>query len=84
MRLNQVICFVMLIGLLWGMGRAPQASELRQRLVTDMAGRTVQLPEQINRVVTLGSLPVLNSFVFTMGEGRTLINGLADFGLSPH
>jgi iron complex transport system substrate-binding protein len=74
----------MLIGLLWGIGHAPQASEPGRRTVTDMAGRTVQLPEQVNRVVTLGSLPVLNSFVFTMGEGRTLINGLADFGLSPH
>src|SRR5262245_26172851 len=84
MTLNRVICFASLIGLLWGMGHAPQASEPGQRSVIDMAGRTVQLPEAINRVVTLGSLPVLNSFVFTMGEGRTLINGLADFGLSPH
>lgn len=51
--------------------------------MTDVAGRAVQVPEQINRVVTLGSLPVLNSFVSTMGEGRTLINGLSGFGLSP-
>jgi iron complex transport system substrate-binding protein len=54
------------------------------RSVTDMAGRTVQLPLRIQRVVTLGSLPVLNSFVFTLGEGRTIQNGLADFGRSPH
>ena len=39
------------------------------RTVTDMAGRAVHLPAQIVRVVTLGSLPVLNSFVFTLGEG---------------
>ena len=49
-----------------------------------MAGRAVHLPAQIIRVVTLGSLPVLNSFVFTLGEGRTIINGLADFGQNPH
>lgn len=53
------------------------------RVVIDMARRRVSLPARIDRVVTLGSLPVLNSFVFTMGEGRTLVNGLADFA-RPH
>lgn len=53
------------------------------RTVTDMAGRKVGLPDKIARVVTLGSLPVINSFVFTMGEGKTLLNGLADFD-RPH
>jgi len=54
-----------------------------EREVTDMARRRVSLPARIERVVTLGSLPVLNSFVFTMCEGRTLLNGLADFD-RPH
>lgn len=64
---------------------AVQAAEISgARLVTDMAGRAVPLPPRIQRVVTLGSLPVLNSFVFTMGEGRTIVNGLADFAGSPH
>jgi iron complex transport system substrate-binding protein len=53
------------------------------RTVTDMAGRKVALPPRIARVVTLGSLPVLNSFVFTMGEARSVMNGLADFA-KPH
>ena len=53
------------------------------RTVTDMAKRRVGLPARIERVVTLGSLPVLNSFVFTMGEGRRIVNGLADFA-KPH
>jgi iron complex transport system substrate-binding protein len=48
-----------------------------------MAGRRVTLPARIERVVTLGSLPVINSFVFTMGEGRRIVNGLADFA-RPH
>jgi iron complex transport system substrate-binding protein len=74
----------MLVCLLWGLANAIQAAEPGLRAVTDMAGRTVQLREQISRVVTLGSLPVLNSFVFTMGEGQTIVNGLADFGRNPH
>lgn len=53
------------------------------RTVTDMAGRRVALPARIERLVTLGSLPVINSFVFTMGEGRRIVNGLADFA-RPH
>jgi iron complex transport system substrate-binding protein len=61
-------------------GRPARAAD---RVVTDMARRRVSLPARIDRVVTLGSLPVLNSFVFTMGEGRTLVNGLADFA-RPH
>lgn len=62
-------------------GLAPAAEPTRT--VTDMAGRAVKLPQRIERVVTLGSLPVINSFVFTMGEGRTVLNGLADFA-RPH
>lgn len=56
-------------------GRANAAD----RTVTDMAGRKVGLPAKIERTVTLGSLPVVNSFVYSMGEGRTIVNGLADF-----
>ncbi len=48
-----------------------------------MAGRSVELPARIERIVTLGSLPVINSFVFTLGEGRRIVNGLADFA-RPH
>ncbi len=53
------------------------------RTIIDMAHRRVVLPDRIHRVVTLGSLPVLNSFVYAMAEGSTLINGLADFA-RPH
>jgi iron complex transport system substrate-binding protein len=74
----------MLIALLGGSTVAALGAETGTRIVTDMAGRAVSLPRRIDRVVTLGSLPVLNSFVFTMGEGRTIVNGLADFGSSPH
>ncbi len=55
----------------------------QSRTVTDMARRQIALPARIARVVTLGSLPVLNSFVYAMGAGGTLVNGLADFA-RPH
>jgi iron complex transport system substrate-binding protein len=74
--------WLLLIVLLAAWPSSLAAAETRS--VTDMAGRAVQLPLRIQRVVTLGSLPVLNSFVFTLGEGRTIQNGLADFGRSPH
>lgn len=44
-----------------------------------MADRRGALPTRIERIVTLGPLPVLDSFVFTMGEGARSVNGLADF-----
>jgi iron complex transport system substrate-binding protein len=57
----------------------PRPARAADRRVTDMAGRAVTLPARIERTVTLGSLPVLNSFVYAMGEGATIVNGLADF-----
>jgi iron complex transport system substrate-binding protein len=74
----------MLVALLLGLASTAQTVDPGLRTVTDMAGRSVQLPAQIVKVVTLGSLPVLNSFVFTMGEAGTIVNGLADFGRNPH
>jgi iron complex transport system substrate-binding protein len=53
------------------------------RSVLDMAGRRVELPARIQRIVTLGSLPVLNTFVFAFGRGHQIVNGLADFD-RPH
>jgi iron complex transport system substrate-binding protein len=57
----------------------PFPAGAQERIVTDMARRRVALPAKISRVVTLGSLPVVNSFVYAMGEGGTIVNGLADF-----
>ena len=54
-------------------------AQAETRVVTDMAGRRVTLPAKVERVVTLGSLPVVNSFVYAMGEGAAIVNGLADF-----
>ena len=57
----------------------PAPALAQARVVPDMARRRVALPATISRVVTLGSLPVVNSFVYAMGEGGTIVNGLADF-----
>ena len=41
-----------------------------------MMGRTVVLPQNITKVITLGSVPVQNSFIEAMGKGYTLDNAL--------
>ena len=70
----------------WGVAQSPQsvrkAGEIRY--VTDMAGRKVALPKQVERIVTLGPVPVLNSFIFALGEGEKILNGLPfSFARSP-
>jgi iron complex transport system substrate-binding protein len=49
---------------------------LAKRSVTDMAGRTVEVPDRISRVATIGPVPVLNSFVFAIGQSATIANNL--------
>lgn len=53
------------------------------RIVRDMSGAPVEVPARIERVVTLGATPVLNSLVFTVGGGRRIINGLPEFAMQP-
>jgi iron complex transport system substrate-binding protein len=56
---------------------APSAfSAAAERLVTDMAGRAVKVPDKIARVATIGPVPVLTSFVFALGEAATIVNNL--------
>lgn len=64
-----------------GPPRAP--APLGTRVVTDMAGRRVSLPARIRRVATIGSVPVINTFLFALGEGHTIVNGLPDFARKP-
>lgn len=47
-----------------------------ERIVEDMAGHAVRVPDTIHRVVTIGSVPVLNSLVLAAGKGTTIANGL--------
>ena len=53
------------------------------RVITDMAGNTVTLPERVERVATVGPVPVLNSLVFAIGKGNCIINGLPDWAKRP-
>lgn len=64
------------IGLVAAMGVALLAGQALARDIVDMTGRTVTVPDTIERVVTIGSVPVINSFVFAAGKGKTLAMGL--------
>ena len=47
-----------------------------ERIIVDMVGRNVSVPAHVQRVATLGAVPVINSFIFTLGEGQKIANGL--------
>ncbi len=55
-----------------------------KRLVTDMTGRQMAVPKQVKRIVTIGAVPVLNSFIFAIGEADKIVNGLPTFARSQH
>lgn len=46
------------------------------RDITDMTGRSVTVPDDIESVVTVGAVPVINTYVFAAGKGDTLAMGL--------
>lgn len=53
------------------------------RTLHDMAGNAVTVPAHIERIATVGAVPVLNSLVFVVGEGRRIANGLPEFAKKP-
>lgn len=55
-----------------------QATGSETKVITDMAGREVSVPKSIDTIVTIGSVPVQNSFMFAMGQGGKIANGLPD------
>lgn len=60
-----------------------RAADAPRRSVVDMAGRSVSLPARVERVVTLGSVPVINTMLFAAGAGERIVNGLPDFAAVP-
>lgn len=54
--------------------RAPTDGKAAAREVVDMAGRTVTLRSEINRIGTLGSVPMMNTFVESLGAGKKIYN----------
>ncbi|MFT3817265.1 MAG: ABC transporter substrate-binding protein [Rubrivivax sp.] len=59
------------------------AADEPRRTVTDLAGRSVSVPQRVGRVATLGSVPVINSMLFAAGAGDRIVNGLPDFAAGP-
>lgn len=54
----------------------PTTSAADTTTVTDMAGRTVTLPKEINSIATFGSIGVINAFVELMGCGDKICNDM--------
>lgn len=54
------------------------AATAHARDITDMAGRTVTVPDRIETAITLGSVPVINSFVEASGNGGKIVSGLPE------
>lgn len=46
------------------------------RSVVDMTGRTVAVPLKVNKVVTAGGTPAVNSFLFALGCADKIQNGM--------
>lgn len=59
------------------------ASTAQSRVLLDMAATPVTVPQQVKRVVTIGPVPVLNSLIFAIDEGRSIANGLPEFAKHP-
>lgn len=47
--------------------------------VIDMAGRKVTVPRNIGRIATVDAVPVINSYLFALGKGEKIVNGLPYF-----
>lgn len=45
-------------------------------MITDMLGREVVLPDEINTIATFKAIGVLNTFVETLGAGDKICNGM--------
>lgn len=46
------------------------------QVITDMEGHQVTLPIKISRIATIGSVPVINGFLFALGQGDKIVNGI--------
>ncbi|RFC36604.1 MAG: iron complex transport system substrate-binding protein [Candidatus Nitrotoga sp. SPKER] len=61
----------------------PLVQAAPMRVLQDMAGNSVTVPERVERIATIGAVPVLNSLIFAIGEGRSIVNGLPEFAKKP-
>lgn len=63
------LSFIALLAFTCGCTGQEQATDSGTKVVTDVAGREVVIPKNIDIIVTDGAVPVLNSFMFVMGKG---------------
>lgn len=59
-------------------------SAIAQRSVSDLTGREVTVPSVVSRIATLGAVAPLNSFLFMLGKGAVIANGLPRFFQTPY
>jgi len=62
---------------------APDTATPNTFTLVDALGNAVQVRQPVRRIATIGAVPVLNSFVFALGAGDKLINGLPPFAQQP-
>ena len=73
-----VLSLIALLAFTCGCAGQEQATDSGTKVVTDMAGREVVIPKNIDTIVTIGGVPFLNSFIFAIGQGDKIANGLPD------
>lgn len=61
---------------LFAMASIWPSQDAHARKLVDMAGRVVDVPDHVERVVTLGAVPVINGFLFALGEQAVVANGV--------
>lgn len=52
----------------------PAAQSSETRIIRDMAGREVEVKNRITKIATLGSVPMLNTFIECLGAGNEIFN----------
>ena len=73
-----VISLIALLAFTCGCTGQEQATDSGTKVVTDMAGREVTIPKNIDSIVTIGPVPVMNSFIFAIGQGDKIANDLPE------
>jgi len=77
-----LVCVVSIIVLAFAVVVNPDAVQpsapFETRVVTDLMGRDVVLPDHVDKVVVIGSIPVLNSIVTAMGAGDTIASKIPE------
>lgn len=70
------VIFVILIALAGCAGKQAAAPVAQSKNITDMAGRNIEITNHPSKVATIGSVPMINSLIFGIGEGDKIVNAL--------